>query len=70
MQLAKNSVNDFCTLAAVTVGLTFCTLFCGEGRTSMNTLSPVEFGFVCVPWKWMLPVLDPWKQSGNSSGPG
>jgi len=22
-----------------------------EGRTSMKTLSPVVFGFVCVPWK-------------------
>jgi len=34
-----------------------------DGRTSTKMLSPVVFGFACVPWKWMLPVLEPWKQS-------
>ena len=24
-------------------------------------------GFVCVPWKWMLAVLEPWKQLGYLS---
>src|SRR5882757_7541396 len=39
----------------------------GDGRISSRTLSPVPVGLVWVAGKWMLPVLDPWKQSGKVS---
>ena len=55
-------------LAGSIVGLLFASR--GEAATSSRTLSAVPLGLVWVPWKWMLPVLDPWKQSGNVSGPG
>src|SRR5205085_11641266 len=65
-QRAKKSLNGVATLSAVTTGL---PLERGEGRISMKTLSPVEFGLVCVPWKWIFAVLEPWKQSGYVSLP-
>ena len=45
---AKNASNGFSQLAAVTVG-SFVPGCRGDGRICRNTLSPVEFGFVCVP---------------------
>ena len=55
--LAKKLSNGACTLASVTTGCP--SLSRSEGRTSMKTLSPVVPGLVCVPWKWILPVVDP-----------
>src|SRR3954449_8983437 len=65
-QAVKKSVNGFLTLSAVTGS--FLVVSSGtEGRIIRYTLSPVPLGLVWVPWKWMFPVLDPWKQSGNLS---
>ena len=52
------------TVAAAGVTVRLPWLFRGKGRIWRNTLSPVVFGLVCVPWKWMLAVLDACRQLG------
>ena len=42
----------------------------GVGLSCRNTLSPDEFGFVCVPWKWTFVLIDSLKQSGYLSAVG
>src|SRR5437773_856995 len=66
-QARKKSANGLATVSLVTAGAFAASFDRGEGRICRKTLSPVVFGLVCVPWKWMLVKTEPLKQSGSLS---
>src|SRR5208282_1820225 len=63
----KNWAN--CALTKLSEGSSWLP-FLNAGRTNKSTLSPVVLGVVWVPWKCMLDVVDPCRQSGIVSPPG